>query len=47
MKKLLSLSLLCSVLVLAACASNGTAGGGQTEAYGQIKGGVESSHTGH
>jgi protein involved in sex pheromone biosynthesis len=46
MKKLLSLSLLCSVFVLAACASNGT-GGSQTEAYGQIKGGVESSHTGH
>ncbi|WP_239428171.1 YgdI/YgdR family lipoprotein [Snodgrassella communis] len=50
MKKLLSLGLLCSALVLAGCASHGTGtgtGGGQTEVYGQLKGGVESSHTGH
>ncbi|WP_180296024.1 MULTISPECIES: hypothetical protein [Snodgrassella] len=46
MKKFVSLSLLCSMLVLAGCASHGT-GGGQTEVYGQLKGGVESSHTGH
>ncbi|WP_180297918.1 hypothetical protein [Snodgrassella alvi] len=46
MKKFLSLGLLCSALVLAGCASHGT-GGGQTEVYGQLKSGVESSHTGH
>ncbi|WP_239423009.1 hypothetical protein [Snodgrassella communis] len=46
MKKFVSLGLLCSMLVLAGCASHGTAGG-QTEVYGQLKGGVESSHTGH
>ncbi|WMY92061.1 hypothetical protein [Snodgrassella communis] len=46
MKKFVSLGLLCSMLVLAGCASYGT-GGGQTEVYGQLKGGVESSHTGH
>ncbi|WP_239349652.1 YgdI/YgdR family lipoprotein [Snodgrassella communis] len=48
MKKLLSLGLLCSALALAGCASHGTGtGGGQTEVYGNLKGGVESSHTGH
>ncbi|WP_180298192.1 hypothetical protein [Snodgrassella communis] len=46
MKKFVSLGLLCSMLVLAGCASHGT-GGGQTEGYGQLKGGGESSHTGH
>lgn len=37
---------LCSaliVLLLAACAQPGT--GGQNEIYGEIKGGVETSHT--
>lgn len=37
---------LCSaliVLLLAACAQSGT--GGQSEIYGEIKGGVETSHT--
>lgn len=44
MKKFLSLSLLCSLLALAGCAGDGT-GKGQTQVYGEITTGVETSHT--
>ncbi|AHN29641.1 hypothetical protein [Snodgrassella alvi] len=46
MKKFLSLGLLCSLLALAGCASDGS-GKGQTQVYGDIKTGVETSHTSH
>lgn len=45
MKKILSLSLLCSALFLAGCATDG--GSSHTEVYGQLKGGVETSRTNH
>ncbi|MBI0133677.1 MULTISPECIES: hypothetical protein [Snodgrassella] len=48
MKKFLSLGLLCSLLALTGCVSDGAAKGkGQTQVYGEVTTGVETSHTSH
>lgn len=46
MKKILSLGLLCCTFLLAGCAADG-GNSSHTEVYGQLKGGVETSHTSH
>lgn len=47
MKTLISLCALTAVLVLSACAaaSHDKSSNGNTEVYGTVKGGIESSHT--
>ncbi|KES11502.1 hypothetical protein SASC598O02_003900 [Snodgrassella alvi SCGC AB-598-O02] len=44
MKKIMSIGAILALLLLSACATTGSSGGGNTEVYGEVKVGVESSH---
>lgn len=44
MKKIMGIGSVLALLLLSACATTGSSSGGNTEIYGEVKVGVESSH---